>query len=156
MKKFWNLYKTIILIILIGLILGVGGIRLVNKEVKRGGEQLGVGKAVVWVEVRETKEERRQGLSGWEKLKADEGMLFVFEELGKYGFWMKEMKFDLDFVWIKGERVVEITEGVKAPEKGEEPLSVRPKVLVDKVLEVNVGWVKENEVKVGDMVSFRN
>jgi len=156
MKKFWNLYKIIILIILTGLILGLVGIRLVNKEIKREGEQLGVGEAVIWVEVRETKEERQQGLSGRGKLEADEGMLFVFEELGKYGFWMKEMKFDLDFVWIKGEKVVEITEGVKAPERGKEPLTVRPKVLVDKVLEVNVGWVKENEVRVGDMVSFRN
>ena len=140
------------MILLIGLAVG----RVVKRSKNEDGQKIIIGEKVVLVEIKDTEEERRQGLSNRENLDKDAGVLFIFEELNKYDFWMKEMKFDLDFLWIKGEEVVEITEGVKAPEKGEEPLTVRSKVLVDKVLEVNVGWVKENEVRVGDMVSFRN
>jgi len=137
-------------ILLIGLVVG-GGVKRLKKE---DGQKIMIGERVVLVEIKDTEEERRQGLSNRENLDKDTGVLFIFEELGKYDFWMKEMKFDLDFVWIKGEEVVEITEGVKAPKEGEKPVRLRPKVLVDRVLEVNSGWVKDNEIKVGDGVRF--
>jgi len=137
-------------ILLIGLVVG-GGVKRLKKE---DGQKIMIGERVVLVEIKDTEEERRQGLSNRENLDKDTGVLFIFEELGKYDFWMKEMKFDLDFIWIKGEEVVEITEGVKAPKEGEKPVRLRPKVLVDRVLEVNSGWVKDNEIKVGDGVRF--
>ena len=109
-------------------------------------KDLMVGKARVKVEVRETEEGRQQGLSGRDSLGEDEGMLFVFEEPGYHKFWMKGMKFDLDFVWIDKDQVVEITERVAAP------TVLTPKQPIDKVLEVNSGWVEKNGVKVGDKV----
>jgi len=139
-------------ILLGGLI--VGGIVGLKKLKKKDGQKLKIGKAIVLVEIKDTEEERRQGLSNRENLDKDAGVLFIFEESRKYEFWMKEMKFDLDFVWINGEEVVEITEGVKAPEEGGGPARIKPKVLVDKVLEVNSGWVKDNQVKVGEIVRF--
>lgn len=52
------------------------------------------------VTIADTEEERAQGLSGVVSLKADEGMLFMFPKADYYGFWMKDMHFPLDFVWI--------------------------------------------------------
>ena len=110
---------------------------------------LQVGKSGVAVEVRDTEEGRSQGLSGREKLAEDEGMLFVFDQPGIYGFWMKGMKFPLDFIWIKDNAVAEITENVAVSR-----MDIRPKEAVDKVLEVNSGWVKQNNVRVGDKIKL--
>jgi len=123
-------------------------------QVKNGFSKIRIGKATVQVIVRDTVEGRRQGLSGFDKLEENEGMLFVFPVASRYSFWMKGMKFDLDFVWIKDNKVVEITEGVKAPSEDEVPVKVQPEMGVNKVLEVNSGWAKKNKIKVGDEVSF--
>jgi len=110
---------------------------------------LQVGNTQVAVEVRDTEEGRDQGLSNREKLAEDEGMLFVVDQPGIYGFWMKGMKFPLDFVWIKDNAVAEITEDVEVGR-----MDIRPKETVDKVLEVNSGWVKQNNVRVGDKIKL--
>lgn len=110
---------------------------------------LRVGQSGVAVEVRDTEEGRSQGLSGREKLAEGEGMLFVFDQPGIYGFWMKGMKFPLDFVWIQGDEVVDLTENVSVG-----ATDLKPKEPVDKVLEVNSGWVKQNNVRVGDKIKL--
>ena len=111
--------------------------------------ELTVGQAKVAVEISQTETSRQQGLSGRKSLGENEGMLFVFDQPGIYLFWMKGMKFPLDFIWIKDNAVAEITENV-----GVERMDIRPKEAVDKVLEVNSGWVKENNVRVGDKIKL--
>jgi uncharacterized protein len=123
-----------------------------NLQIKEGWIKIKVGKETVKVQVRDTMEGRRQGLSGYEKLEIDEGMLFVFPKAFRYGFWMKEMKFDLDFVFIKDNKVIEVIEEVPAPKEGEQPVKIQPKQEVNMVLEVNSGWVKKTKIKVGDRV----
>lgn len=108
---------------------------------------LQVGDAQVAVEIRNTEEGRSQGLSNREKLAEDEGMLFVFDQPGIYSFWMKGMKFDLDFIWIKDNLVMEVTENV-----GIDRMDIRPKEAADRVLEVNSGWVEKQGIKIGDAV----
>ncbi len=125
-----------------------------QSQVKSGLTKIKVGDIEVKVMVRDTVEGRRQGLSGFNKLENDEGMLFVFPVANRYSFWMKEMKIDLDFVFIKDGKVVEIIEEIMAPKEDESPVTVKPKVSVDKVLEVNRGWVKRNKVKIGDKIIY--
>src|SRR5947208_11440214 len=43
---------------------------------------------------------RSRGLQGKEGLKKNEGMLFIFEQDGLHRFWMKDMKFPIDIIWI--------------------------------------------------------
>lgn len=128
-----------------------GGVSLEQLGEKSGclakTNYLQVGDAQVIVEVRNTEEGRSQGLSGREKLAENEGMLFVFDQPEIYPFWMKGMKFPLDFIWIKDNAVAEITEDV-----GVDRMDIRPKEAVDKVLEVNSGWVKKQGIKIGDTV----
>ena len=59
------------------------------------------------------------------------------------------MNFPLDFIWIKGDEVVEITAAVPV-----DRMNIRPSQAVDKVIEVNSGWAAENGVKIGDEVSY--
>jgi uncharacterized membrane protein (UPF0127 family) len=47
-----------------------------------------------------TPDQQSRGLSGREKMSEDQGMLFVMQSPGRYGFWMKEMKFPLDIFWL--------------------------------------------------------
>ena len=59
------------------------------------------------IEISDTKAKREQGLSGKEGLAENEGMLFVFEKEGYYGFWMKDMNFPIDIAWLdKNKKII--------------------------------------------------
>ena len=64
------------------------------------------------VTVAKTIEEKQKGLSGQKSLGQDKGMLFVFNEKGYYSFWMKDMKFPIDIIFIDGETIVTIYKNI--------------------------------------------
>ena len=51
-------------------------------------------------------EQRIKGLSGSEKLDESEGMLFLFDKPSKQGFWMKEMNYPIDIIWLDSNNTV--------------------------------------------------
>lgn len=123
---------------------------------------LTIGKATINVEIADTPEKQSKGLSDRESLAIDRGMLFVFSKSGYPQFWMKGMLFSLDFIWIKGDKVVDITPQVKPEDyqsasnsnRGEPPRMLISKEEVDKVLEINAGMAERLNIKVGDPVRF--
>ena len=52
------------------------------------------------VEVASTDAARVQGLSGRQCIGQSEAMLFIFNQSGYYQFWMKDMNFPIDIIWI--------------------------------------------------------
>ncbi|MBI4435093.1 DUF192 domain-containing protein, partial [Candidatus Uhrbacteria bacterium] len=62
--------------------------------------------AAVVVDIADDMFEREKGLSGRESLEADEGLLFLHDELEYQRYWMKDMLIPIDILWIDGERVV--------------------------------------------------
>lgn len=117
--------------------------------------EIKVADKIVKVEIADTDQERERGLSDRKSLCSDCGMLFVFGQPGIYPFWMKKMYFDSDIIWILGDRVVDITHNAKKPslKDFDSPQEIyTPKVAVNKVLEVNAGWSKENNIGIGDAV----
>lgn len=99
---------------------------------------------------------RQQGLSGLAAV-PEQGMLFVFEQPNQHLFWMKDMKFDLDFIWLRDGKVVEIQTHVPAPNPGADIGALPkygPKVFVNAMLEVPAGtaeldgWQLDDEVMV--------
>lgn len=108
------------------------------------------------VELADTAEKRKVGLSGRKSLAEGSGMLFSFE--GKEltpGFWMKAMLFPLDLIWIKNGKIVKIDQSVPIPKKDEtSPKLYYPPISVNYVLEVNAGFSKKNNFKVGDLVKI--
>ena len=111
------------------------------------------------VEIADTEEKRKQGLSGKQKddFKDDSGMLFVFETIGRPIFWMVDMNFPIDIVWIANEKIVDIDVNVPHPESNTPPNSLprySPSQSVEYVLEVNAGFTEKHGIKVGDKVEF--
>lgn len=108
------------------------------------------------VELAETIGERALGLSGRDGLAEHEGMFFFFDSPGDYGFWMHDMKFSIDIIWIRGNTVVGFAENA-APEFGKKDWELTiyyPPEEVDKVLELSAGSVQKFGIKVGDAVSL--
>jgi len=113
--------------------------------------KLYIGQTEISVEIADSDQSRSQGLSGRKSLPESSGMLFDFPKPDIYQFWMNDMNFPLDFIWINGGKVVEITENVQPPSQTQgQPVVVKSYFSVDKVLEVNAGFVTRNNLKVGD------
>ncbi len=106
------------------------------------------------LEVADTDAKRAQGLSDRLTLDQSHGMLFVFPTKDRYAFWMKDMHFPLDFIWIEDDLIVDITENVPTPVTATYLPRYQPKSQVNKVLEINMGVVKKNGIIIGQKVSF--
>lgn len=114
--------------------------------------------AEIKAEVADTVAKRTKGLGDRAKLEIGTGMLFVFEQPGKYRFWMKGLQFPLDFIWIKDNKVVDILTNVPVPPDGASDNALptyEPITEVDKILEVNAGFVEFNNIQVGDLVEIQ-
>jgi len=112
------------------------------------------------VEIANTPKERVRGLSNRESLAQDTGMLFIFEKADTYTFWMKDMRFPLDVIWIQGGKVVGVQSNIEPPRTPDAPpQTFTPLVPVDKILEVPAGSVKRymthGMLKMGDSVLYR-
>ncbi len=121
-------------------------------------KEIQIGEAKIKAEIADTASKRSKGLGGKVSLGENEGMLFIFPKLDKYPFWMKGLKFPLDFVWIKNDQVVDILENIPPPQNGQADSSLpiySAKEEVDKVLEINGGTVKKFNIKVGDIISLK-
>lgn len=90
--------------------------------------------------------EKSLGLSYRKSLCESCAMFFEFNELGRYNFWMKDMRFPLDFIWLKDGEVLEITREVNQSNKSK----LFSKEAVNGVLEINSGYAKTCNIKVGD------
>lgn len=133
------------------------GIKLVpnitSNERKESHSILWVSDVKVDVEIVDEKEEMSLGLGSRGGLDENSGMLFIYDRSIIPVFWMKGMRFDLDFVWIREGLVVEITKNVPYPTNSEiDPPLIRPSELSDWILEVNAGYVDKNGIQVGDEV----
>ena len=87
------------------------------------------------VSVADTEASREQGLSGTVHLQAKTGKLFIFEHPDTYGFWMKDMHYPLDLVWITSDLVVAGITTNATPESY--PSVFYPPLPVQYVLELN-------------------
>lgn len=103
-----------------------------------------------------TQEERETGLSGRESLGENQGMLFTFDRPGFYSFWMQDMKFPIDIIFINGDKVVTIYENVPPPAAGETLTIYKPEEPADKVLELNANKAQELKLQKGATIELPN
>ena len=120
-------------------------------------EQLNIDSATFTVEIASTALEQTRGLSFRPSLGASDGMLFIFGTGSVQTFWMKDMNFPLDMIWISGNTVAGFAQNVPAPAPGtqiwELPIYPSPPN-TDRVLEVNAGTVAKYNIRVGDAVTI--
>lgn len=96
-----------------------------------------------------------KGLGERDSIGSD-GMLFFFSDRQVVHFWMRGMRFPLDFVWIDGDKVVSITENVPAPT---DPTSTQLPTYsstspVTHVLELPAGMIATYGIGVGTSIQF--
>lgn len=105
------------------------------------------------VEVVTTPELTAKGLSGRASLCWECGMLFEFSDYQIRNFWMKDMQFPLDIIWIKDNQIIGINEKVLV-NTNEEITRIQSPEPVNMVLEVNAGWTESNNIKTGDWIDI--
>ncbi len=100
----------------------------------------------------DTETSREQGLSDILSLPNGEGALFVFDTPGKYGFWMKDMHFPIDLIWISADKTIAgVTKNVLPSSY---PFVFMPPRDISYVLEMNAGSVTSFGLKTGTTVRF--
>jgi uncharacterized membrane protein (UPF0127 family) len=115
--------------------------------------ELTIGNQILTARIANTDKLRTQGLSGSPELGEGNAMLFVFDTSAIQSFWMKDMNYAIDIIWLdESKKIVAIKEHA-TPESFPEQFSPDTPALY--VVEVSDGFVKENKVKVGDVVSFQ-
>lgn len=106
-----------------------------------------LGGQLLVLEVADTDARRVQGLSGRKSLPHNHGMLFVFPVDGMYGFWMKDMHFPVDIIWLDGSyRIVDVNERVSPSSY---PIVFYPDVSTRYTLEVSSGFFEKNKLAKG-------
>ncbi len=151
--------KVVIFIILIACVLGLAGfwahLKFSKPTLPKG--KLTIGSHAYSVDIAETMAARAQGLSGRAPLAAGEGMVFLFGKPARTGFWMKDMNFALDMVWILNGKVAGISANVPAPAPGQTMFTLPiyyPPDQADTVLELTAGTAARDGLKAGDAVTL--
>lgn len=106
------------------------------------------------VDLAMTDEDIRQGLSGTQQLPEGHGMLFVFKSYGDYSFWMPDMNYPLDMIWIDDDRVVHVTENAPPCLSREQCPRYEAPEPTNRVLEVSAGTSRRLGIGPGDSVRY--
>jgi uncharacterized membrane protein (UPF0127 family) len=109
-------------------------------------------KGALEAELANTRASRELGLSGRASMGDNEGLLFAFDKPGRYGFWMKDMQFPLDIIWINENGIVVSIERGLTPES-------YPKIFMNQaeasyVLEINAGLAERFGLYLGSKVKM--
>lgn len=98
--------------------------------------------------------DKEVGLSKYTNLSQNQGMLFPFGTASNYSFWMKDMQFPIDIIFIRNNKIVVIYQNVQPPQKNQNLTIYRPQELSDTVLEINAGLSEKYGFKNGDFVKI--
>lgn len=103
------------------------------------------------VEIAENEAERAKGLMFRSSIPDSVGMLFIFEQSGPQGFWMKNTSIPLDIIYVdENKKIVSIAKNTKPYSEESIPSLGHAKYVV----EVNAGYTDRNNIQSGDVISF--
>ena len=149
--------KKILYVISAIILLFAGGIFLwsdigIQKMQESDRFSINIGGHIVNAVIADSPEEREKGLGGRTSLESNEGMLFIFEDEELYSFWMKDMFFSIDILWISsGGKIVDVRRRV-SPETY--PESFTPRAPARYVLELPAGLSEEYNLDIGDEITM--
>jgi uncharacterized membrane protein (UPF0127 family) len=153
-KKIMILITVIAIVVVICAVLGVWHFVFSRPNPPLHTTRMTIGSTVFSVEVASTTIEQTRGLSGRAQLGQNEGMLFLFNSPSVQNFWMKDMNFAIDMIWIGGGKVLGFAENA-VPQPGVPLWGLKiysSPTGVDTVLEVNAGTVAKDGIRIGDPV----
>lgn len=138
-------FLTIVIAVLIGL-----GAGIVYKA-DQAQPKLKAGGKTFQLEVANTEATRQQGLSGRDSMSEKTAMLFVFDATNQHCFWMKDMKFNIDIVWLDASKKVGGTLKDVTPTSYPETYCFNDSQYV---VEFRAGTVERLGLKYGDQFSW--
>ena len=143
---------------IIGFLIAIGAIiaiLIVTAPATKGKKRIMINNTPVHVTIADTEAKRKQGLSNTPPLAQNEGMMFVFDTAGKYQFWMNDMNYDLDFVYVRDNKIVALAERVPAPKNNKGAIAIiTPNIVFTHVIELPSGFIAENHIQKKQKVVF--
>ena len=101
--------------------------------------------------------DQRLGLGNRFFLPNNQGMLFYYNKPGTRIFWMKNMHFPIDIIWLQDGRILHIERDVPPPQKGKADSQLKQYgfgILADMVLEVPAGFSKRHSLAMGQFLQI--
>jgi len=144
------------IIIVFTAIFVISGLILLGKNLFDGKQATATfGDEKIKLDVAKTTKEHEVGLSNRKSLKENQGMIFLFDKPDYYSFWMKNMKFPIDIIFLNGNRIITIHKNVQPPASSNASLplftSSQP---ADKIIELPAGKSDKLDLKEDDTVSL--
>jgi len=144
--KYFALYISVIFCIII--LLFIGPMLIISHQPNCAIAMEG---RCITLEKADNESKREQGLSYRNSMPATQGMLFVFDRPEEQCFWMKDMKYSLDLIWLdQNKRIIDVKEHV-APETYPQSFCVGNSKYV---IELNSGVYKKTHLSIGQKLEL--
>ncbi len=125
------------------------------QRAEAGYKIVSIGEESFKLEVADTEEKQVKGLSDRDSIPGDEGMIFLFGKPGNYGIWTKGMRFSIDIIWLRDNKVVDVAENIPPPLDENAGLKTYyPGADADAVIELKAGTIKKVGLSIGDEVNY--
>lgn len=106
--------------------------------------------------IADSAQKKEVGLSDKTSMPQDYGMLFQFEKPDYYSFWMRDMKFPIDIIFLKDNRIVTIHSSTQPPKSKDDSLAIyKPEEPANAVFEINAGLAQKYGFKKGDELKIQ-
>ncbi len=128
-----------------------------RREKEWNTKQIKIGDKNYEIFVTQTEDEKITGLAAFDDIKDNQGMLFEFPEENYYSFWMKDMKFDIDIIFLdQDKKVIQIFENIQKTSYVDEKnyKTYLPRLKSKYVIEIKSGEVKKNSLQIGNVIIF--
>lgn len=106
------------------------------------------------IEYATTEPARERGLGGRTNIPNDYGMLFIFPNDEKYGFWMKDMIVPIDIFWLNDKG--QVVSMVQNAATSSYPNVFYPTASVLYVLETKAGFASDHNIATGTPLILKN
>ena len=114
--------------------------------------RLKLGDKTIYMDIADNPDKMHLGLGGRRSLAADRGMIFIYGDSGQRCFWMKDMEFPIDILWLDAQKKVGHIE--KSLDPDTYPQSYCPDVATRYVVELQSGVSQAAGIKSGDSLEF--
>ena len=150
-----SLVELIAVIVVLGLVFLVLNFFVGDSEENISVVNMKINGKQLVLEIADNRLLKEAGLAGRESLEENRGMIFVYDyKMEDLTFWMKDTLIPLDIFFLNEDfEIVYIIENMEVCTQDPCPKYVSQEKS-KYAIEVNAGWVEENNIKVGDKVEF--
>jgi uncharacterized protein len=144
--------SSLILVVVILLFIAVSS-PVISPTTSTDQSTVTINQTVFRVDIVDKIQEQRIGLSGRDNLAQDQGMLFLFPDKHIRNFWMPNMNFAIDLLWIDDNTIIGYEQNM-LPATPDSIITYKSPQPVDKVLEIPTGSINKFDFNIGDKVNI--